>query len=508
EKLRPGCGGATINGSFRRCRSVEFVMLQMRRLILPLTLWAAGGVVVCKPRGCDAAPVRVVRYHGDYYQRLWDHDYPSGTPKQLLENRNFRGGERTGALKVALGVDADGDGSLDDTHLHYEFSLAEPLNPPTVHATNPDGVVYHDELPSARFYGGLSGDFFNLQTHNFGQAFVENDGAGGNVMDVGYPSPYDAPQYVGLRDYNARAQHRDGRYSKWHLGPHEDIAVRAFDPRFPYAIDETDDPSDNSATFHAAFVWKKEDFLGWGAEFPVRVDETSRFSFESTRWWNQIESVRWLIQDVDGKLYVSEYETPGMHDYYGFQNELSDPLSTRWATYEPEVDELDFDQHATDLAWIDPVAAGLFQDVQALGLYLETDSPRGEMIEFSLDEIQFDATVMMPSSPLAADFNRDLRVDGADLAAWVRSSFSDVRGDADGDGRVDASDWMVWQRTFGATAPASRSIPEPQSLCLLGVALPLARRRCRKKFWGREESQKTRKRCKAAKKRERRERNE
>ncbi|MCA9260305.1 MAG: hypothetical protein KDA61_13935 [Planctomycetales bacterium] len=339
-----------------------------------------------------SAAETLVRWHGDYYQWLWDHSTPSGTPKEILENRNLRGGEREAALFKNIGIDADNDGQNDDTHLYYEFSLDERLNPPGTPA-RPNGVYYHEDMPSAKFYGGLSATYYNLKATNFGQAFVENDGAGGDVMDVGYPSPYGADQYAGLREYNAKARNADGRYSKWHLGPHEDIAIAIYDPNYPMALDPTEDHSDNLTTFHAAFVWKKEDFLNGGAGKRVSVGHDSAFSFESTRWWGGVGEVRWLIQDADNQFYISQFNVQGELDYFGHKNELIDPLSTLWAPYNPAVDNLDFNQNASNLVWIDPEAAGLFDDVQSFGLYLEQDTPTLGRVYFSMDEIQFLADV-------------------------------------------------------------------------------------------------------------------
>jgi T5SS/PEP-CTERM-associated repeat protein len=74
---------------------------------------------------------------------------------------------------------------------------------------------------------------------------------------------------------------------------------------------------------------------------------------------------------------------------------------------------------------------------------------------------------------LAADFNDDGFVNGADLTLWKGAFGSTAVGDANGDGVSNGADFLVWQREFtGAPAtPAVGAVPEPASLALLGVAL-------------------------------------
>ncbi|MBX3435397.1 MAG: rhamnogalacturonan lyase [Pirellulales bacterium] len=69
---------------------------------------------------------------------------------------------------------------------------------------------------------------------------------------------------------------------------------------------------------------------------------------------------------------------------------------------------------------------------------------------------------------LAADFNQDGAVDGADLGAWgqtygMTTTHGFLPGDADGDQVVTGSDFLAWQRSFGqssvAAAVASATAP-------------------------------------------------
>jgi hypothetical protein len=76
----------------------------------------------------------------------------------------------------------------------------------------------------------------------------------------------------------------------------------------------------------------------------------------------------------------------------------------------------------------------------------------------------------------AADFNRDGKVDGADLGEWddgfgKRTGSTYADGNADSDADVDGADFLVWQRQISGPsgAAAAQAIPEPT-----GAALSLA----------------------------------
>lgn len=348
--------------------------------------------------------VQIVRWHGDYYQHLWETGVPGGSQPEVRENRWLRGGPPAGEQNSTQNLDLDGDGQFDDSRVYFDFSLTEPFNPPDT-TTKPNGIVYHTEMPSARFYGGLSADFLNYETERVQQAFIENDGAGGELDDVGYPSPYLTPEFQGLSDYIEQVRHPDGRPKKNHVGPHEDFAINLYRPDLPHPIDPQDNPADNQVSFHAAFIWKKEDFLAGGDTATVSLDAESSFSFQSTRWWDNVDEARWILQSDNGQLYISQYTVAGSLDLWGATNTFADPLSSNWAVYNPAVDDLDFNHIAAN--WIDPVANNLFDDIQAVGLYVANDTPSGDLTKFSLDEIQFHAvltpaTVAASTAPVAS----------------------------------------------------------------------------------------------------------
>lgn len=370
----------------------------------------------------------VVRWHGDYYQHLWETGVPGGTQREFLENRWLRGGPPQGTQNSQQDLDLDNDGQLDDSRVYFDFSLVDQLNPQGTPA-RPNGVFYHTDMPSAEFYGGLSAEFLNYETNRFQQAFIENDGAGGELDDVGYPSPYLTPEFQGLSDYIELVRNDDGRPKKDHVGPHEDFAINLYRPDLPHPLNPQDNPADNLVTFHAAFIWKKEDFLAGGDNGVVSLDAESSISFESTRWWDNVGQARFILQSDNGQLYISQFSVAGALDKWGTTNELLDPLSTNWAIYAPATDDLDFDQSAA--SWINPITNNLFNNIQAVGIYVENDTPSGELTKFSLDEIRFNAVVTsnvsaLAASPIATADVATFSIDGPVLASLPTQKASTI----------------------------------------------------------------------------------
>jgi len=92
----------------------------------------------------------------------------------------------------------------------------------------------------------------------------------------------------------------------------------------------------------------------------------------------------------------------------------------------------------------------------------------------------FDGVVRYESlSGLAADFNDDGTVNGADLTIWKDAFGNSASGDADGDGDSDGADFLTWQRQVGSSssAAAAAAVPEPTCATLtLMVAMIIAAR--------------------------------
>ena len=101
--------------------------------------------------------------------------------------------------------------------------------------------------------------------------------------------------------------------------------------------------------------------------------------------------------------------------------------------------------------------------------------PSLEDTNFTFAFIDHDTPPVLSEVPfLTADFNRDGRVDGSDLAVWQGAYGSSAAGDANGDGATDGRDFLAWQRQFGgaplANASAIAAVPEPGVIGLVTIA--------------------------------------
>jgi hypothetical protein len=95
----------------------------------------------------------------------------------------------------------------------------------------------------------------------------------------------------------------------------------------------------------------------------------------------------------------------------------------------------------------------------------------------------FDNTgLKLAVNPLTpGDFNRDLKVDGADLVRWRIDYGPSPISDADIDGDSDGTDFLLWQLNVGAGVMMATAVPEPSAAILLllgGVTW------CRRRFRG------------------------
>jgi len=92
---------------------------------------------------------------------------------------------------------------------------------------------------------------------------------------------------------------------------------------------------------------------------------------------------------------------------------------------------------------------------------------------------ELELSIMSAITFLAADFDTDGDVDGADLSIWEAALGVTALGDADGDGDSDGKDFLAWQQQYTGPLESVLStniaVPEPTSaLLLLFGALRLA----------------------------------
>ena len=91
-------------------------------------------------------------------------------------------------------------------------------------------------------------------------------------------------------------------------------------------------------------------------------------------------------------------------------------------------------------------------------------------------------TLTVGQTILLGDANGDRVVSAADYAC-VQAAFGNIGapgmlGDANGDGAVTAGDYASVQENFGAVAPPPLlGVPEPATLCILGLGAAMLRRK-------------------------------
>jgi hypothetical protein len=121
-----------------------------------------------------------------------------------------------------------------------------------------------------------------------------------------------------------------------------------------------------------------------------------------------------------------------------------------------------FTQHVVDGAtrlvqidaWQLDGAGGVANLGTARGINLDVRAIRAAAA--GTPSVLFSSEVVGANLPLAADYDDDADVDGADFLVWQRSlgqSGPNLPADGDGDGTVDAGDLALWQSGFGATNP-------------------------------------------------------
>lgn len=291
-----------------------------------------------------AESVKIVQWWDEYLPQKFERDAYLGYS-----------GEVTSQQKQ----DLNGDGIHNDASVCRAFNLTDSFNPyPACKPDSKDGNRYRTDRPSATFYGGLIGRYTNVsditEDHRgeqvpvfgkTGQATIQPvEGAKPNLYDNRYPHN------------TRRAGGSIGGGIEWGLG-WADITFW-LTPQNGFEFFEIEEDIEQNFTFIA--IWKKEDFVNGGATAQKIVfDSTSKISVDVTRVRDTEES-RFIVQD-GSQLWVSEY-TYDARDKPSTMVELN-PLSSRWAIYEPSDCGMEFNLKTANFT------EHTFQDVQAVGVY-------------------------------------------------------------------------------------------------------------------------------------------
>lgn len=366
----------------------------------------------------------------------WDEYFP---PKEHKADYWYEGS------KSLQYQDVNGDQTYNDALIWYNFSLTNPLNPPSpCVAEAKDYHRYRVDRPGASFFGGMVARFAGVSQHtktdrkgeqipifdHFQQASVQpTEGASWNLYSDKWP-------------YNIA---RTGKADVPHWADMTVMVVNCCSEGMSKIFQED---ADASVNFSAVFLWKKADFVNGGASAStITFDDTSLLSVDATRFRENIAEGRFVVQDGT-QLWISEgaliqdeageylRATQGGMEVENYENGLTGqlkPLATRWAMYDPVVDEsalttlveevnaLQFDpekfspEETTSykdksgqiLSAVNKMefqreqatfVEHLFTDVQAVGVYFATYQFKHETTQLVFDNFQAYAVTTHPTS--------------------------------------------------------------------------------------------------------------
>ncbi len=240
--------------------------------------------------------------------------------------------------------DVDADGTLsNDTVEAHTFSMNNPLTP--------DAPFYDLSVGSQRFYGGLS--IYTADTTD--PAGFSEDGMNGGE---------EGNQYQPRRNWT--------------------YFNEIYDIYHPFQA-------------YGVWVWKKDDFLNGGSDYPVSFDENSVLAHLVMRYYMGMEGFRWIVRNND-QFYISEAvyeyadETPGKTG--GKVHQIC-PLDTQWAEYDPETSAhlIHFETNSASYA------SRTFTNVTGVGYYLFKDRLVSGYLGYKWYTFEARATVKRPVRP-------------------------------------------------------------------------------------------------------------
>lgn len=373
------------------------------------------------------------------FVQWWNAYFP---PKSQTANYGYRS-ETPNSSQY---LDVNGDGVYNDALVWNRFSMTEPLNPlPPGVGKDRTWQRYRINRPSAQFYGGMVARFTNV-SH-----ITEEDRKGNQVPFFDRFQQTTVQPVEGTRpcSYSTNYPHNKGRVWNGDYGEEwADMTVMVVNNGgecCPFS-DKFQQTENAEVNFTAVFLWKKEDFINGGAAVDkIIFDDTSKLSVDVTRFRENIEEGRFVVQEGD-QFWISEaaaVQNAEEHLSAGVNGmtvedfkrgaivELN-PLKSRWAPYTvllynqeqvdslvEELEEMEFnpktasslesqrhqqksDELLTEINRMefDPTTANFiehaFEDVQAVGVYFATYPFAQKITQLVFDNFQAHAAGTIP----------------------------------------------------------------------------------------------------------------
>ena len=101
--------------------------------------------------------------------------------------------------------------------------------------------------------------------------------------------------------------------------------------------------------------------------------------------------------------------------------------------------------------------------------------PLPSPLAWNQSQLYVNGKISVTSPYLAADFDENFAVNGADLTKWrtgvVAAGTTHLQGNADFDQDVDGADFLIWQRQLGGVpiVAATAAVPEPGAVALISI---------------------------------------
>lgn len=288
----------------------------------------------------------------------WGHDWGGGWYRQPPNK------DGNSAWRPLAQLDINENGiTQDDRTGGWGFSLTETLSP--------YNMVYDYTYPSARFYGAAIVQVTDIPE--------KENGAG--YENIQAPTEGHINQNHELRD-------------DWNL------------MTFPSRKRE---PELSRYAGAMLSIWKKEDFLSGGSQFPVSFEDDGYIGVFVSRYWGGINWGRWIVMQ-DSQLYISKDTFAGKTEQFdltdsqegdGARNPVVrtthtiNPNDTEWAKYNPAAPAaVYFDAERANFKPMD------FNDIEAVGFLAQRNLSTGHPVANGLWDLPYGI-----GEPIALKFN-------------------------------------------------------------------------------------------------------